>query len=81
MIHIKNVSMTFPVPKRYVDYLLFRKNQYFFALDDINLNIEDGDRVAFLGVNGAGKTTLLKLIGGLLYPRYWNDRGESLRYQ
>ncbi|PTX12499.1 ABC-2 type transport system ATP-binding protein [Sphingobacterium faecium] len=60
--------MTFPVPKRYVDYLLFRKNQYFYALDDINLNIADGDRVAFLGVNGAGKTTLLKLIGGLLYP-------------
>ena len=34
----------------------------------MNLTIDTGDRVAFLGVNGAGKTTLLKLIGGLLYP-------------
>src|SRR5690349_6550707 len=68
MIQIKDVSMRFPVPKRYVDYLFFRTINYFNALNNINLEINEGDRVAFLGVNGAGKTTLLKLIGGLLYP-------------
>ena len=68
MIQIKDVSMRFPVPKRYVDYLLFKESNYFNAITDINLDISEGDRVAFLGVNGAGKTTLLKLIGGLLYP-------------
>lgn len=68
MIQIKNVSMRFPVPKRYIDCLLFRTTHYFNALNNINLEINEGDRVAFLGVNGAGKTTLLKLIGGLLYP-------------
>lgn len=60
--------MLFPVPKRYVEYLLFKPKSYFNALNNINIEINEGDRVAFLGVNGAGKTTLLKLIGGLLYP-------------
>ncbi|TDS13878.1 ABC-2 type transport system ATP-binding protein [Sphingobacterium paludis] len=68
MICIQDVSMTFPIPKKYIDYLFFRRSRYFQALTNVNLTIEDGDRVAFLGVNGAGKTTLLKLIGGLLYP-------------
>lgn len=68
MIVIRNVSMCFPVPRRYVDYLLFKKKNYNKVLKEINLEINYGDRVAFLGINGAGKTTLLKLIGGLLYP-------------
>lgn len=34
-------------------------------LDDINLNIEDGEIVSILGPSGCGKTTLLNLILGL----------------
>lgn len=68
MIQIKDVSMRFPVPKRYKDYLFFRGTNHVTVLKQINLEIKEGDKVAFLGVNGAGKTTLLKLIGGLLYP-------------
>ncbi|AYF54585.1 ABC transporter ATP-binding protein [Clostridium botulinum C] len=34
-------------------------------LDNINLNIKEGELTMLLGVNGAGKTTLLKSIAGL----------------
>ncbi len=32
------------------------------ALQELNFNIEDGDRLAIIGANGAGKTTLLKVL-------------------
>jgi len=38
------------------------------VLEDVTLNIAQGDFVAVLGPNGGGKTTLLKLILGLLTP-------------
>ncbi|MGL5717844.1 MAG: ABC transporter ATP-binding protein [Paraclostridium sp.] len=33
-------------------------------LDDLNLSIENGSKVAILGVNGSGKSTLLEIIQG-----------------
>lgn len=38
------------------------------ALQDINVEIGSGERVALLGHNGAGKTTLLRAIAGIYYP-------------
>ena len=37
-------------------------------LDNINLHINDRDRIGLVGKNGAGKSTLLKLIMGLQTP-------------
>lgn len=73
MITAENIYMHYPVPKRYIEYITNPlKQRRYTALNEINLKIEMGDRVAFLGSNGAGKTTLLKLIGGLLYPSSGN---------
>ena len=38
------------------------------VLDDINLDIKDGEIVAILGESGAGKSVLLKNLMGLLKP-------------
>ncbi len=39
------------------------------ALEDIDLELREGDFVALVGQNGSGKTTLAKLLNGLLRPQ------------
>lgn len=39
-----------------------------FALNDVNLQIEEGDFVTVIGSNGAGKSTLLNCIAGGFFP-------------
>lgn len=38
------------------------------VIDDLSLEIREGETFGFLGPNGAGKSTTLKLINGLLRP-------------
>jgi ABC-type polysaccharide/polyol phosphate transport system ATPase subunit len=38
------------------------------ALNGLDLDLSEGDRLAIVGRNGAGKTTLLKLCAGLILP-------------
>lgn len=54
MIEIKNVSKTY--------------NNNIKAIDNLNLTINDGEIVGFIGLNGAGKTTTIKMMTGILQP-------------
>jgi NitT/TauT family transport system ATP-binding protein len=40
----------------------------FLALEDINLEVADGEFVSFIGPSGCGKSTLLRIIAGLIDP-------------
>lgn len=44
------------------------------AVNQLNLQIHQGEMYAFLGPNGAGKTTTLRMVAGLLKP----DAGDVL---
>lgn len=61
MIAIKNISKTFS-----------QKNQHFKALDDVSLEIEQGDIVGIIGFSGAGKSTLIRSVNLLEKP----DEGQ-----
>lgn len=53
MIEIKNLT------KKYKDIL---------AVDNLSLNVNDGELISFLGVNGAGKSTTIKMISCISAP-------------
>jgi lipopolysaccharide transport system ATP-binding protein len=38
------------------------------ALDDVDLELKDGDRLGIIGHNGSGKTTLLRVLAGVYLP-------------
>ena len=60
MIKIENVSKSYVKGKK--------------SIDDLNLEIKNGEIFGFLGPNGAGKTTTIKMITGILNP----DEGDIL---
>jgi len=43
----------------------------FVALDNVSLNVREGERLGLIGPNGSGKTTLINCISGALF----NDSG------
>lgn len=54
---------------------LFHRRQYgsaekgqLYALKDVNVKIDHGERVGIIGLNGSGKSTFLKIVAGLLKP-------------
>jgi lipopolysaccharide transport system ATP-binding protein len=77
-IEIENLSKKFRIQSNRDAYLslrdsvqnLFRKNskEDFYALKDINFQVEQGESLGIIGKNGAGKSTLLKIISKITPP-------------
>lgn len=76
-VEVRNVTMRFNMSKEKIDsikeYLIkLAKRQLLFeefiALDDVTVDIAQGDVFGIVGLNGSGKSTLLKIISGILKP-------------
>ncbi|MDT2577200.1 ABC transporter ATP-binding protein [Enterococcus raffinosus] len=43
-------------------------HEFFYALNDVNVEVKKGEMIGFIGENGSGKSTILKIITGVLTP-------------
>ncbi|MEM0913792.1 MAG: ABC transporter ATP-binding protein [Planctomycetota bacterium] len=66
MAMIQTINLT----KKYGDKLI--------ALNNLNLEINEGDAFGFIGPNGAGKTTTIKILATLLKPTWGEARIDGL---
>jgi lipopolysaccharide transport system ATP-binding protein len=49
-----------------------RSVEHFWALDEVSLDVRQGEMLGIVGHNGSGKSTLLRILGGVMRP----DRGQ-----
>lgn len=80
-ITLENVVLDFPVTKTGPAFLkeVFtgrmgkrRKDNFYRAINEINLEIKQGEVFGIIGPNGAGKSTLLRMMAGIYAP----DKGS-----
>ncbi len=63
IISLKNVDLTYKSNNTKVD-----------AINDINIDIKEGEFICILGPSGCGKSTLMKIMAGFMNP----SRGKAL---
>ncbi len=65
MLNVENLSKSFPPARG-------EKTRRVLAVDDLSLDVAEGELFTLLGPSGCGKTTTLRCVAGLEMP----DSGE-----
>jgi len=95
LIKLENVCLDYPVygsKSKHLRFQLLRpfvgsaidaagSTVYVHALKNINLQLNDGDRVGLTGHNGSGKSTLLRTLAGVYAPTAGKLQVEGSRLQ
>lgn len=74
IIRAENLSKTFRIYQSgegirgYLKSFVSRDYEEVDAVKDINLEIESGEMIGYIGANGAGKSTTVKMLTGILEP-------------
>lgn len=80
IIEVKHLSKTFKIKEKEKGFkgslkAIFKpKYKIKKAVNNLSLNVEKGEILAFIGPNGAGKSTTIKMLTGILCP----SKGEAL---
>ena len=69
-VEFKNVSKIYKIKEGNNKF----SNKSFYALKDINFQVEKGEIVGILGTNGSGKSTVSNILSGIVAP----DMGEAI---
>ncbi|MFB6100583.1 MAG: ATP-binding cassette domain-containing protein, partial [Candidatus Nanohalobium sp.] len=74
LIKSEDLSKTFRIYQRgegikgYLKSFVKREYEEVHAVEDLNLEIEEGEMIGYIGSNGAGKSTTVKMLTGILEP-------------
>ena len=64
LLDIKHLSKQFPIRSKH----FFGKTQTLYAVDDVTLQIYEGETLGIIGESGCGKSTLGRMVVGLHQP-------------
>lgn len=74
MIKVNELSKVYKQPRKEsglagaIKHIAFPQYIEKIAVDNISMNIEEGEAVAYVGPNGAGKSTTIKMLTGIVQP-------------
>lgn len=84
LIKAENLSKTFKIYnqgegiKGYLKSFVSRDYREVDAVEELNLSIEKGEMIGYIGSNGAGKSTTVKMLTGILEPSSGNIEVNGL---